>query len=78
MNYLATKIIDTKSPLFSFTAMNIAHDPTGRRVQGIDKDLMKLLKSVTESRNTLTILFSDHGNTYNDFVYLDIEGRYEM
>lgn len=77
--YLTNKFQVTKNKnLFSFTAVNIAHDGTGRRVQGIDADLKTFFKDMTEQDNTITILFGDHGNTYSDYVYVDIEGRYEM
>jgi len=78
MNYLANKIKSTNTPLFSFTALNIAHDPNGRRVQGIDADLSDFFSKMTEAENTLTIFFSDHGNTYSEYVYLVMEGRYEQ
>ncbi|XP_047141759.1 uncharacterized protein LOC124816454 [Hydra vulgaris] len=62
----------------SFTALNVAHDSYGIRVQAIDEDLSEFLKEMSKLKNTLTIIFSDHGNTYTRFVSSYIEGRFEM
>ncbi|XP_065663793.1 uncharacterized protein LOC124816454 [Hydra vulgaris] len=62
----------------TFTALNVAHDSYGTRVQAIDEDLSEFLKAMSKLKNTLTIIFSDHGNTYTRFVSSYIEGRYEM
>lgn len=79
LQYLTNKLQQTKDTnLFSFTAINLAHDGVGRRVQGIDADLKAFFQDMTNQENTITIIFGDHGNTYSDFVYVDMEGRYEM
>ncbi|XP_065682367.1 uncharacterized protein LOC124816295 isoform X1 [Hydra vulgaris] len=62
----------------SFTELNVAHDSYGTRVQTIDEDLSEFLKTMSKLKNTLTIIFSDHGNTYTRFVSNYIEGRFEM
>ena len=69
---------NNKQPLFSFTALNIAHDPDGFRIQGLDKSLKEFFSEMTQLNDTITILFSDHGNTYTDFVYQELDGRYEQ
>ena len=62
----------------AYSALNVAHDYGGVRIQSIDEDLSLFVKSMSQLDNTLTIILADHGNTYTDFVYIDLEGRYEM
>ena len=61
----------------SYSALNVAHDYGGVRIQAIDRDLSQFVNSMSHLHNTLTVILADHGNTYTDFVYLDLEGRYE-
>jgi len=60
------------------TTLVTPHDPIGRRVQGVDEDLRELIQNMANSNNTLTVIFADHGNSYNDYVYTESEGRYEQ
>ena len=79
LQYLTRKFQEShKQPLFSFTALNLAHDPEGFRIQGLDDSLKEFFSEMTQMENTLTILFSDHGNTYTEFVYQELDGRYEQ
>ena len=64
--------------MFSFSVLNLAHDPDGVRIQGLDKSLTKFFEEAVHLDNTLTIFFSDHGNTYTDFVYQELDGKYEQ
>ena len=79
LQYLSSKLHKTfKQPVFSFTALNLAHDTDGVRIQGLDKPLQQFFSEMTQLQDTLTILFSDHGNTYTDFVFQELNGRYEQ
>lgn len=64
-------------PLFSFTALNVAHDDVGVRVQSLDKDLRGVIKKLLQEQNTMTIVYADHGNTYTSYQNR-LEGRLEM
>ena len=66
-----------KKNIVAYSALNVAHDGGGIRIQSIDADLAKFVEEMSTLNNTLTIIFADHGNTYTDFVYLDTEGKYE-
>ena len=58
--------------------LNIAHDGDGSRVQGIDHDLADFVAQMSRQEDTITFLFADHGNTYNGYIYKEVDGRYEM
>ena len=62
----------------SFTGLNVAHDSGGIRIQTIDEDLSEFVMTMSKFENTLTVIFSDHGNSYTNFVSHEIEGRFEM
>ncbi|XP_069191636.1 uncharacterized protein [Procambarus clarkii] len=64
-------------PFLTFTVTDVAHDETGLRVQTLDDPLAKYLKFAAKLKNTLTILFSDHGNTYGKFIQLSPEAHVE-
>lgn len=65
-------------PLFSYTALNVGHDDTGRRIQSLDSDLARYVSTITNDENTLTIILADHGNTYTEYTHAILEGRFEM
>ena len=64
--------------IFAYTSLMVAHDAGGLRIQTIDEDLARFVKGMSQLDNTLTVILADHGNTYTDFPYIDMEGRYEM
>lgn len=64
-------------PLLSYTALNVAHDMYGRRVQTMDRDLSRFVESMSKESNTLTIILADHGNTYTSYTMTQ-EGKFEM
>lgn len=64
-------------PLFSYLALNVAHDDTGRRIQSLDPALADYLTNVAQDSHTLTIVLADHGNTYTSYT-TTLEGRFEM
>ncbi|OWF45728.1 uncharacterized protein LOC110456681 [Mizuhopecten yessoensis] len=62
----------------SFLETNVGHEDTGRRIKTLDQSLASYLKFASTLNNTLTILFSDHGNAYGNFLDVSLEGRVEM
>ncbi|XP_068235914.1 uncharacterized protein [Palaemon carinicauda] len=56
------------SPFISYTMTSVSHEESGIRVQSLDDPLMKYLKFASKLEDTITILFSDHGNTYGKFI----------
>lgn len=65
-------------PLFSFFMSSISHEPTGRRLQTIDGALAKYLWFAAQQPNTVTIVLSDHGNSYGDFLAQSSEAQVEL
>ncbi|XP_022790508.1 uncharacterized protein LOC111329989 [Stylophora pistillata] len=65
-------------PLFSYTALNVGHDETGRRIQSLDSDLARFVSVMANNKNTLSIVLADHGNTYTQYTSDVLEGRFEM
>ena len=65
-------------PILSYTALNVGHDYTGRRIQTLDNDLADLVTALAHQNNTLTIIMADHGNTYAKYTSSILEGRFEM
>ena len=65
-------------PLLSYTALNVGHHDIGRRIQSLDSDLAHYLSTMAKDQNTLTIILADHGNTYTEYTYATLEGRFEM
>ena len=64
------------SPLFSFLILNVGHEGTGRRIRTLDESLLKFLTSASHLKNTIHVLFSDHGNSYGSFSR-SLEGHLE-
>jgi len=65
-------------PLLSYTALNVGHDDTGRRIQSLDSELAQYVSTMANDQNSLTIILADHGNTYTEYTYAILEGRFEM
>ncbi|XP_069985773.1 uncharacterized protein [Penaeus vannamei] len=61
----------------TFTSSSVSHDASGIRVQTIDEPLVKYLKFASKMKNTITILFADHGNTYGNFIKSSPEAHVE-
>ena len=68
---------NANQPHFTFTITDVAHDETGIRVQSLDDSLVKYLKFASKLKNTITILFSDHGSTYGKFMQASPEAHVE-
>lgn len=76
---LYQKAMESRRQLFfTFTMTNVAHEDSGRRVQTLDQSLREYIKFASSLQNTLTILFSDHGNSYGRFMHATQEARVEL
>ncbi|KAG7169248.1 hypothetical protein Hamer_G020937 [Homarus americanus] len=64
-------------PFLTLTVTDVAHDETGLRVQTLDEPLAKYSKFAVGLKNTITILFSDHGSTYGKFIQSSPEAHVE-
>lgn len=62
--------------LFSFMHFNTGHEYTGVRMINMDANLAKFLHTMAESADTLTVIFSDHGNKNTRYSFTE-EGRRE-
>ncbi|XP_045204675.2 uncharacterized protein LOC123557328 [Mercenaria mercenaria] len=65
-------------PFLSFFETNIGHIGSGRRIQYLDASLAKHLDFAKDMSDTLSVVFSDHGNAYGDFVNSAPDGRIEI
>ena len=66
-----------KKPLFSFSMLDVGHEDSGLRIQTLDTSLANFVKTLASDPNTLSIILSDHGNTYGSFP-ITMEGRFEI
>ncbi|KAK4297426.1 hypothetical protein Pmani_030154 [Petrolisthes manimaculis] len=57
---------------------NVAHDETDIRVQTLDSSLSSYLTFASKLKNTVTIIFSDHGSTYGKFIQASPEAHVEI
>ncbi|XP_069129563.1 uncharacterized protein [Argopecten irradians] len=73
-----TRMTSLEQPFFTFLETNVGHEDTGRRIKTLDQSLASYLKFASTLNDTLTILFSDHGNAYGHFMDASLEGRIEM
>ncbi|XP_060070217.1 uncharacterized protein LOC132550201 [Ylistrum balloti] len=69
---------DLQQRFITFFQTNVGHEDTGRRIKTLDKSLASYLKFAATQNDTMTILFSDHGNSYGSFLDKSLEGRVEM
>ena len=65
-------------PYLTFYQTNIGHEDTGVRIQDFDVDFVEYLEYLKSQDNTLTIIFSDHGNAYGKFMEKSQEARIEL
>ena len=75
--YTALKHVEKAKPLFSFMHFNTGHETTGVRIANLDANLAKLFDVLAGLRDTLTMIFADHGHTRTPFAYTE-EGRREL
>ncbi|RXG70992.1 hypothetical protein Avbf_01571 [Armadillidium vulgare] len=71
------QMIKNNKPFFTFAQTNVAHEETGIRIQSLDKYLRKYLENVHNLKRTITILFSDHGSAYGEFLEASPEAYVE-
>ena len=62
--------------MLSFMHFNTGHEYTGVRMKNMDANLAKFLIKMSQSPDTLTVIFADHGNRNTKYSYTD-EGRRE-
>ena len=67
----------SSSPLFSFTSISLGKEESGRKIQLLDNSLTTFVTKMAAYRNTITILISGHGNTFDMFPVQTMEGQYE-
>ncbi|RUS70328.1 hypothetical protein EGW08_021912, partial [Elysia chlorotica] len=70
--------VAAQQPVFTFAQTNVGHEGTGKRIQTLDQALALYIDSVSHLSNTLTIILSDHGNTYGAFVSESEEAQREI
>ncbi|XP_033742168.1 uncharacterized protein LOC117328753 isoform X1 [Pecten maximus] len=73
-----TRMTSLQQRFITFLETNVGHEDTGRRIKTLDQPLASYLKFASTLNDTLTILFSDHGNAYGNFMDISLEGRIEM
>ena len=65
-------------PFLTFFMSNLAHEATGERIQVLDTSLSSFITESATYNDTLTIILSDHGNTYGKYPEKYIKGRLEI
>jgi Protein of unknown function (DUF229). len=78
LNMNKFKTLPKRKNLFSYTNLQFSHDSYGLNTQTMDKVLGNYFKHAATLNNTLTIVLSDHGNSYTSYSANELEGRYEM
>ena len=69
---------DAGHPTFSYYMSDIPHEPTGRRLRTLDKELAAHIKWLAHQKNTITVIFADHGSTYGRLQYMTAEAQAEI
>lgn len=64
-------------PFFSYTHLATGHEVSGQRIRQIDKQLSQFLYSSSQEQNTLTFVFSDHGEKTTPYSLASLKGRLE-
>ena len=75
--YTALSHEDKGKPLLSYMHFNTGHEMTGVRMINLDANLAKFFNDMAGLRNTLTVIFADHGHKMTPFSYTE-EGRREL
>lgn len=68
----------TAKPLLSFMHFNTGHEYTGKRIINMDANIAKFFINMAALPDTLTIIFSDHGNKNTQYSFTSEEGRREV
>ena len=74
----AHKDSDQGRPFFAYTHLATGHDVTGQRIRQIDKQLSQFLHSSAQDQNTITLIFSDHGEKTTHYSSASLQGRQEI
>ena len=69
--------IENSRPIFSYTHLNFAHENTGIRVRALDDYLDMFMKDFSQLKNTITVLWSDHGGKTDKYSINELTGRFE-
>ncbi|XP_028401976.1 uncharacterized protein LOC114524939 [Dendronephthya gigantea] len=75
LNHVNNKLSST--PVFSFTSISLGKEESGRKIQLLDNSLATFVTKMAADKNTITILISGHGNTFDTFPVQTMEGQYE-
>ena len=78
MVYTAIENDRKAKPLLSYVHFNTGHEYTGKRMVNMDANLAKFLIDMAAFPDTLTIIFSDHGNKNTQYSYNTEEGSREV
>ncbi|XP_072043228.1 uncharacterized protein [Amphiura filiformis] len=78
MELLQTQLISANRSFFNYWDLNVAHEPTARRIQTLDDRLSMFIESLSKQDNTLTLMFGDHGLKYGPIVSGTTEGSIEV
>lgn len=65
-------------PLFSLASLSLGEEASGSHIQLLDASLASFVSKMAADKNTITILISDHGNTFDMFPVQTMEGQYEQ
>ena len=83
MDHLLEKISGTNTvpnsrPLLAYTHINFAHESSGMRIRAIDNDLASLVSKLSKTKNTFSVIFSDHGGKTTKYSIDELAGRFEV
>lgn len=78
VEYFINRFSSLNRPTFTFLMLDIAHEDTGIRVKQIDEDLAKHVSFLARLPNTISVILSDHGNTYGRFLSASPESYVEI
>lgn len=78
MIHNAVTLDRTAKPLLSFMHFNTGHEYTGKRMGNMDANMAKFLINMAAYPDTLTMIFSDHGNKNTQCSYTSEEGMREV
>lgn len=78
MVYNAINKDSTAKPLISYMHFNTGHEYTGKRIRNTDTNLAEFITNMAALPDTLTMIFSDHGNKNTYYSQHSEEGRREV
>lgn len=66
------------APVLSYTHLNTGHETSGKRIRNDDVHLSRFLEDMARSKNTLTIILSDHGGKTTNYAIETLPGSLEV